>query len=42
MPCQERIDHLRHDGFIVTNDAREKFFAPLEFADQVRAHLAFD
>src|SRR5437588_11409448 len=36
------INKLRHDGFVITNNAGEKFLAPLEFADEVCPHLVFD
>src|ERR1041385_1959785 len=42
VPREDRIHKLRHNRFVVTYNARKKFFAPLEFANQVRAHLVFD
>jgi hypothetical protein len=42
MPRENRIDELRHDGFVVPNDARKKFFPPFEFTNHCRAHLVFD
>ena len=42
VPRKNRIDELRHNRFIVTNDAGKKFFTPLQLADQIRAQLIFD
>src|SRR6185503_8802901 len=42
VPGKDRINELRHDGFVVTHDSRKQLFAPLEFADQVSPHLIFD
>ena len=41
MSRQNGIDELRHDGLVIAHDAREKFLPPLQFANQVRAHLIF-
>src|SRR5438874_5362246 len=42
MPRQNRIDKLRHHRFIVANDARKEFLAPLQFANQISAQLVLD
>jgi hypothetical protein len=42
MARQDGVDHLRHDGIFVPEDAREKGIAPLDFADQVGAQLVLD
>lgn len=42
MPRENRIDQLRDYRFVVTDDAGKQFFAALQFANQIRAHLVFD
>ena len=42
MPRQNRVDELRNDGFVITDDAGKKFFAGAQFLDQIRAQLVFD
>src|ERR1043165_9466139 len=39
---EDCIDELWHNRLVITNDPGKKSFAPLEFANQVRAHLVFD
>ena len=36
------VDHLRHDGVFVPEDARKQFLAALDFADQVAAEFVLD
>jgi hypothetical protein len=42
VPRQDCIDELGHHRLVIADNARKKFFAPLEFANQIRAHLVFD
>ena len=42
VPREDRIDELRNNRLVIANNAGKQFLAPLEFANQIRAHLVFD
>ena len=41
VPRQNGVHHLRNHGVFVADHAREKLFASLQFADQVRSQFIF-
>jgi len=42
MARQDGVDHLRHYGIFVPENARKQGIAALDFADQIGAHLVLD
>src|SRR5687768_13908538 len=42
MAGQQRIDQLRHDAILKSDDAGKEFFATLQPADEIRADLVLD
>ena len=42
MPRENCIDELRHDGFVITNNAGKKSLAAFQLTNQVSAQFVFD